>query len=817
MNKKLFNSITAVLAIVLGLFACMANAAENLPDRYTAKGSVYFATDASEKATKESGAFASIAWIEANKVVSTDDNGQFVFKGLSGNNITLIASFVGYTRDTIVLVKDGNLLADAANLVFTLYDENTLKELVITGHQDANYLSKMTPVKTEVITAAGLCKMACCSLAESFENSASVSVGYSDAITGAKQIKLLGLSGAYTQMLDENRPVMRGLAAPFGLTYVPGQWLESIQIAKGPSSVINGLEAVTGQINMEHRKPTAENPLFVNLFLNNNLRTEANIASSLCLDEAKHWYTVIMAHAAIDAQNHDGNHDTFRDEPYTHRYALDNRWLYAPSNGVQLRFGIKGLSEDRIGGMMDYKKGMNDRTNTDRESSIMWGEGYSKGLWGSEIKNRSLDGFVKLGIPLNKDNTRNIAMVGDFNWYKMNSSYGLKNFDGIQRMSFVNLMFMDHTSDVHQYTIGVSGRYDNFTSALEDRYLYAPHTATPSEYKVENNVTNFGRSEKLLGAYGEYTYTQGDKLTVVAGVRADYNWEQGWQVAPRASVKYSFTPNTIVRVNAGRGFRTPDVIADNLGVLSTGRKIVFENNTSGKEWKIESEDAWTFGGNFTQHFKIGGNENNYISFDYFRTNFNKRLIVDWDKYWTSWHSNRLDPNAGQQAVSMYYSKEKSYTDTYQIDLSLEPIDRFTIVTTYRYTNAKITMDKQGLIDAPMTSKYKGVINLQYATNLRKWVFDFTAQVNGPMYMPTQYVEVEGKTKSPAYPMLYCQITKKFKGVDVYAGVENITNYKQKNPIIGYDKPFSPNFNASMVWGPLMGTMYYIGLRYTMWK
>ncbi len=816
MNKRSFKSIIAAMAVMFGLFANLTYAAENIPDKYTAKGYVYFATDSSAKATKEPGAYVSVAWVEANKVVSTDDNGQFVFKGLSGNDITLIASFVGYTRDTIALVRDGKLLTDNAQLVFNLYDENTLNELVVTGHQEANYLSKMTPVKTEVITAAGLCKMACCSLAESFENSASVSVGYSDAITGAKQIKLLGLSGAYTQMLDENRPVMRGLAAPFGLTYVPGQWLESIQIAKGPSSVINGLEAVTGQINMEHRKPTAENPLFVNLFLNNNLRSEANIASSLCLDEAKHWYTVVMAHAAVDAMNHDSNDDTFRDEPYTHRYALDNRWLYAPANGVQLRFGIKGLYEDRIGGMMDYEKGMNDRNGAD--GTNMWGSGYSKGLWGSEIKNRSLDGFVKLGIPLNKDNTRNIAMVGDFNWYKMNSSYGLKDFDGIQRMSFVNFMFMDHTNEVHQYTLGLSGRYDSFTSALEDRYLRTPRYTTDEKYMVEDNITDFGRTEKLLGAYGEYTYTQGEKLTIVAGVRADYNWEQGWQVAPRASVKYSFTPNTIVRFNAGRGFRTPDVIADNLGVMSSGRKIVFENNAkSGEEWKIESEDAWTFGGNFTQHFKIGENENNYISFDYFRTNFNKRLIVDWDKYWTPASASRLEPNAGVQAVSMYYSKERSYTDTYQIDLSLEPIERFTIVTTYRYTDAKITMDGQGLIDAPMTSKYKGVINLQYATNLRKWVFDFTAQINGPMYMPKQYVASEGKTKSPAYPMLYGQITKKFKGIDLYAGVENITNYKQKNPIIGYDKPFSQEFNASMVWGPLIGTMYYIGLRYTMWK
>ena len=177
---------------------------------------------------------------------------------------------------------------------FILKEENELNTVVVTGKQEGNYLSKITPIRTEVISAAGLCKMACCNLAESFENSASVSVGYSDAVTGARQIKLLGLSGSYTQMLDENRPVMRGMASPFGLSYIPGQWLESIQIAKGPSSVINGLEAITGQINLEHRKPTAENPFFLNLFLNSNLRAEANIASSLALNDK--WSTVILAH-----------------------------------------------------------------------------------------------------------------------------------------------------------------------------------------------------------------------------------------------------------------------------------------------------------------------------------------------------------------------------------------------------------------------------------------------------------------------------------------------------------------------------------------
>lgn len=188
---------------------------------------------------------------------------------------------------------DGEREPGRTFLEILLRSDNQLDEAVVTARGEANYLSRLSNVKTEVISSAGLNKMACCNLAESFENSAAVSVGYSDAVTGARQIRLLGLSGIYTAMLDENRPVMRGLAAPFGLSYIPGQWLESIQIAKGPSSVINGVEAISGQINVEHRKPTDEKPLFLNAFINSMLMAELNAASSLQI--GNRWSTVPSA------------------------------------------------------------------------------------------------------------------------------------------------------------------------------------------------------------------------------------------------------------------------------------------------------------------------------------------------------------------------------------------------------------------------------------------------------------------------------------------------------------------------------------------
>lgn len=340
-----------------------------------------------------------------------------------------MGAYVGHSKDTV------KVASGSVNVELVLKEDAELDAARVVERQEGNYLSKLAPIKTEVITAAGLCKMACCNLAESFENSASVTVGYSDAITGARQIRLLGLSGIYTQMLDENRPAMRGVAAPFGLSYVPGQWLESIQIAKGPSSVVNGLEAITGQINLEHRKPTAEQPLFVNLFLGSTLRTEANIASSLQLSPK--WSTVILGHFSTDPMGHDGNHDGFKDEPVSMQFNLSNRWLYVADNGAQVRFGFRGLSDDRVAGMNEFKKGM-ELTNT---------------LWGSEIKNTGLNGYLKVGIPLSEDNSMNIATVADYTWHRMNSFFGLNKFDAIQNSAFVNIIFQNQINEYHKYIL----------------------------------------------------------------------------------------------------------------------------------------------------------------------------------------------------------------------------------------------------------------------------------------------------------------------------------------------------------------------------
>ena len=694
--------------------------------------------------------FAQVYYIEKQKIIETDAYGQFSLE-VPKQNATLVATYVGYTRDTVV-VASGTVSAE-----FYLTGENGIEESVVSGKQAS--LSKLKTVKTEVITAAGLCKMACCALAESFENSSSVTVGFSDAITGVRQVKLLGLSGIYTQMLDENRPVMRGIAAPFGMQYVPGQWLESIQIAKGPSSVTNGLEAITGQINVEHRKPTDETPLFIQLYGSTDAMFEGNVTSSLQLND--HWSVVNMAHIGGTATKMDHNKDGFRDEPEDLQMNFASRWLYYSPNGVQVRFGGNFVNDNRVGGQTAYSKGMYDGASLPL-------------VWGSEIKNKGAGGYVKVGVPLDPEQNSNIAMVADFSHYETNSFFGSKVFDGKQNMGFLNLIYHNNFNEYHQLSAGLTGQYDDIRHTWSDRV------------------------EKSASAFAEYTLTQEEKFTFVGGLNLQYSSLHGWLFAPRANIKYSFSEDLILRATGGRGLRTAEIFTDNIGNFSTGREFRFADNLN------LLEDAWTYGGNITWYPGIGNEENPaYLSFDYFHNEFKNQVISDQE--------------LARDAVWFYNLDGRSFTNTYQADFSIDPIERFNITATFRYTDAKVTLKSQGLVERPMTSRFKGVLTLQYATPMNIWTFDFTAQLNGPMKLPNFAAAQWGMEKSPVYPVLYAQITRKFSGFDIYVGGENLTNFRQKDAIISADDPFSTAFNASCIWGPLMGARAYAGIRFTLWK
>lgn len=704
---------------------------------------------------------------------------------------------------TIIICAVCTVAAGAQDIDTTgIYGErsDSLDAAVFVSRQAGNYLSKGKELRTEVISAAGLCKMACCNLAESFENSASVTVGYSDAVTGARQIRLLGLSGIYTQMLDETRPVMRGLSAPFGLSYVPGQWLESIQIAKGSSSVINGVECLTGQINMEHRKPTDEKPLFINGAVMSDTKMDLNVASSLQMGYK--WSTVILGHVSGNIAPHDMDGDGFLDEPKQLQFNLSNRWLYQADNGVQVRFGVRAIQDSRLGGQM-LKDADGKHVFYNRKTYSLTPAAGTVDPWGSDILNRSMNAYVKVGVPLNEDNSQNIALIADYNFQNMDSYFGSTKYLADQHSAFANLLYQNVINDSHRFTLGLNGTFDRFNEDFR-RAIWLSTGENVADFNGPTDLAN-------AGVFGEYTYHYGDEFSAIAGLRGDwFNHVTGgaarFRVSPRVTLKYMPIDEIVIRANGGRGLRYSTPLVDNIGVFSTGKQYVGAYNDH------ILEDAWTFGGNVTYYMPFGASSNTYLSFDYFRTQFTQQMVVDYE----------MDPT---QICFYALNGNRAYTDNYQLDFSVDPIERFNITATFRYTNAKIELAGKGLVEKPMTSRFKGVLNLQYATNLNKWIFDFTASLNGSCRVYDFMESLTDKDgnllykngRTPVYPLLYAQVTRRFKGWDVYLGAENLTNFRQQNAIIGASNPRQPSFDASCIWGPLMGIKAHIGFRFTLWK
>ena len=742
---------------------------------------------------------ASLYWKNTTAGTTTTTDGSFSIRRVNGFE-TLVVDYLGYDIAEIEVGKEENTLD--IRLKPSAVD---IDEVVVEGQQRGNYAKSGGITRQEQISFAGLCKMACCSLAESFENSASVTVGYSDAISGARQIKMLGLAGTYTQILDENRPIMQGAGAAYGLSYTPGMWLNSIQVSKGVASVTAGHEAITGQINLEHRKPTDDERFFLNLYFDSELRPEINVSSAIPLLPDKSLSTVIMAHGSLDTAQHDMNGDGFSDMPKANQINVANKWLWQNADGIQLRWGWKVVNENRLGGQLGYKKDMYEDMVADPFNS----------LYGSKIHNRNINAYAKLGIPVGYERTftgdpadavqNNVAMILDYDNYLTDSYFGLNKVDVVENALRYNITYAHYFTQRSSLNAGASA----YMRMMDNNYQQ-PAIADGAPAEAWSFI---GKSTLVEpGLFAEYTYQIEDKFSLVVGLRGDYSMIEGdyyndakgkLLVTPRSHIRWSITPRTTLRASAGMGYRRQNLVTDNIWMMTTSRHIKFAGLDD------DMEAAATFGGSLSQTFRLAQDDMATISFDYFRTQFFNTMV--------------FDQETADNSILIYNSDGKSFTDNYQIDFNWTPFRGFDLFATFRYTNAKMTVERDGeqiLVERPLTSRYKGLINIQYA--VRRWVFDATAQLNGPVRLPELDGDLvkatENPNLSPIYPMFFAQVSYKISNLTLYLGCENIANYVQGHkghgqaPILGSEAPFKEGFNSSAVWGPLMGRKFYIGLR-----
>ncbi|MBC5994593.1 TonB-dependent receptor [Pontibacter cellulosilyticus] len=691
---------------------------------------------------------ANVVWKGTAKGTSTDVLGNFALSTADALTPEIIVSYIGYKPDTVNV-------SGKSNVVIQLTPTSKLQEVVVEGQQ-ARY-SSLTPTNSQVITTRDLEKSACCNLAESFETNASVEVSTTDAVSGAKQIQMLGLDGSYTLLTTDNIPALRGLATPYRLNYLSGTFIESIDIIKGTGSVLNGYESISGQVNVMLKDPEKAERLYFNLYGNSLAKFDANL--NLATSVGKKWNTILMLHTNHLGNRVDRNNDGFMDLPLGTQYNVFNKWKYS-HNDVVSEFGINALRETRVGGQMEYNEKVPQSeqpyygTNSETERAMA----YNK------------SSYTFPGKPY-----QSIGLITSLAHHKFDSSYGLRDYDGEQNSGSARLIFqsiLGHTG--HTYKAGLSYNYDNYSETFSD--------------------STFGRTEHVPGAFVEYIYNNTKNLTLVAGSRVDFHNLYGTVFTPRLNVKFDATPNTIFRVAAGKGFRVANPIAENSAILVSSRTIKATE-------ELKPEQAWNLGGSFTHYFELDGRPGTFVT-DYYYTTFTNQVVLD------------MYTNPSQ---ALFYNLDgRSFSKSFQTEIQYEVLKGLDIKAAYKFFDVKTTYNGQ-LIQKPMIPQHRFFVNLGFATPFDKWRADLTGQYFGMMPLASieQASTANDMRESDRFYTFNAQVSRAFKRWEVYVGGENLLNYKQPNPVIGADQPFGPNFDASMVWGPITGRVLYAGLRFTL--
>ena len=695
-----------------------------------------------DKKTKEFLLGANVQWLYSIIGATTNEYGIADVDVIDSLPNSIVISYVGYETDTI-------LISNTADIKIQLSPEIQLSEVKIKGKRQTNFISSINPIKTEKIEMGELKKAACCNLSESFQTNASVDVNYSDAVTGAKEIKLLGLSGLYVQNLLEGVPFMRGLTGTFGLDNIPAPWMKSISISKGVPSVKNSYEGITGSMNVEFKSSFNDSTrLFFDLFGNQNGRIETNLLINHKINPKLGM--ILMANGAFTPVKEDQNHDGFLDQPVIKQYNLLNRWNYH-SDKIEGQYMIKVLSENRIAG----------QTTAHHHND-------SLPLYGINIQTKRVEAFAKTGFIFDEEGDKSLGTQFSGVYHQQKSNFGPRNFD-TKQASFTGTILYQTTikNDNHILVGGVNFVYDKIDEKLDS--------------------LQFKRNDVVPGIFAEYTFKWNNKITIVTGIRGDYHSRIGFQINPRVHAKFSLTDKTALRIAAGSGFRVPNILTENQSLLASSRNFIFQ------EYPIK-EVAWNYGISLTQKFNLFNREGNF-SVDFFRTDFIKQAVID------------LDNADNTATISNLHGK--SFSNSLLVEFNFEVLKGLDLKMAYRLEDVRTTYHGV-LLQKPLQALNKGLVALSYKTPNQQWQFDVNTSINGKRRLPNSFAGDNGKRFSPRYALLNAQILKYFKHAEVFVGAENITNYRQKNPILGL--PNTLYFDTHQVYAPIMGATVYGGFR-----
>lgn len=628
-------------------------------------------------------------------------------------------------------------------------------------------LTKVT--NTTVVSSKELLKAACCNLAESFETNPSIDVNFADALTGTKQIKMLGLTSPYLMITEENIPSVRGASQAYGLSFTPGTWVESIQITKGAGSVVNGFESISGQINTELIKPMNDIPFFLNAYGSTDSRFELNTHFNKKISDK--WATSLYVHGNTRVSKNDMNDDGFLDNPLGKQINLVNRWQYAnPETGWVSFINFKYMNDEKQTGELQFDKNKDKLTTN---------------FWGSEIKTERFDFSSKVGYVFKDMPYQSIGFQNAFSNHNQQSYFGLNQYNIKQNSYYSNLIFnsiIDNTKN--KFATGLNFTYDKYSEFV--------------------NTFDVSRIDNAVGAFFEYTYDDNDKFSLILGSRFDYHNRLGAFFTPRLHARYNPWEKSVFRFSVGRGKRAANIFAENQNLFASSRTFTVLN-TKGEIYGLDPEIAWNYGMSFTQNFRLFDRPAD-VTLDFYRTDFQNQAVVDLFQ--------------SPQEVLFYNLHGKSYANSLQLDFNIELMKHLNLRTAYKYYDIA-TDYLSGSFQRPLQAKHRFFGNLEFETHIKEkgkqWKFDYTFNWLGKQQLPytaTNPSEERLPDFSPSFSVMNAQITRTFSSTfEMYVGGENIGNYRQDKAILASNDPFGPNFDTSIVYAPVYGQMYYAGIRF----
>ena len=708
---------------------------------------------------------ANVFWQNTSTGVSTNENGEFTIQKTDGTN-SLLVSYIGFKTQKVEVLND-------SVLTIIMEEVTSLNEVTLTKTKKSTEHSLFSVTNVQKMGSKELLKAACCNLSESFSTNPSIDVNFSDAVTGNRQIKMLGLTSPYILITEENIPSVRGASQAFGLSFIPGTWVESIQITKGAGSVVNGYESISGQINYEILKPLEDVPFFVNLYTGMDGRFELNTHFNQKYSEK--LSTTLFVHGNTRQMKNDMNNDGFLDNPIAKQINLLNRWQYTDIEKGWVSFlNLRYMRDDKLSGQVGF--------NPDEDK-------FTLNNWGSEINTERIEISNKVGYVFPEEPYKSFGFQNSFQSHNQDSYFGFNQYNIHQRSYYSNLIYNSIISNTkNKFAAGINFNYDAY-----------------NEYVAVNFAEDFSRIDNSYGAFFEYTYDNIDNFGLVAGIRVDNHNRLGTFITPRLHLRYNPWKGAVLRSSIGRGKRAANIFAENQQLFATSRDFSILNS-EGKIYGLNPEIAWNYGVSFIQNFKLFGAESEIV-LDFYRTDFQNQAIVDLD--------------VSPQQVVFHNLDGKSFANSFQAEFSIEPFKHFNLRTAYKYYDVQSDY-LLGRLERPLQAKHRFFANAAFETHIKEkgqqWKFDVTYNWLGEQRFPTTQgnpIQYQLPEYAPSFAVMNAQITRTFSSTfEVYVGGENIGNYKQgSNAIVGADNPFGTYFDSSMLYGPVFGQMYYAGIRF----